>query len=281
MSGRGRGDPHEVPVTSAAVSVRDLVVDLGSTRVLDGVSLRVEEGAWVSVVGPNGAGKTTLLRAVADLVDRSGTVSIGGVDLDAMAARERSRSIALVPQNPVVPPGTAVVDYVLLGRTPHIPFFGIEGRSDLDIVAGVLEQLELEAFAHRPIDTLSGGERQRAVLARALAQQAPVLLLDEPTTALDVGHQQEVLELVDELRRVRGFTVLSTMHDLTVAGQYGERLVLLDGGRVVAAGLPTEVLTEELLERHYGARVRVLRDGDAVAVVPLRRSDEVATESLG
>src|SRR4029077_21145484 len=149
-----------------------------------------------------------------------------------------------------------------------------ESHSDLAAVYDVLARLDLNGFAGRALDTLSGGERQRAFLARALAQEATLLLLDEPTTALDIGHQQEVLDLVDELRRDRGLTVLSTMHDLTLAAQYAESLVLLDRGEIVTSGSADEVLTEENLSRYYGARVRVVRDGGTIVIVPLRSSVE-------
>ncbi|HYJ73232.1 MAG TPA: ABC transporter ATP-binding protein, partial [Actinomycetota bacterium] len=154
-------------------------------------------------------------------------------------------------------------------------YFGAESRRDLDIVASVLDHLDLGAFAARRLDSLSGGERQRAVLARALAQQAPVLLLDEPTTGLDVGHQQQVLELVDRLRDDLDLTVVGAMHDLTVAGQFADHLVLLDGGRVAAAGPAGTVLTEEVIARHYHASVRVLEDpAGGIVVVPVRTSPE-------
>jgi iron complex transport system ATP-binding protein len=185
--------------------------------------------------------------------------------------------VAFVPQSPIVPPGMSVASYVLLGRTPHLGPLGREGAHDLGVVARTLEQLDLTAFAERPLDTLSGGERQRAMVARALAQEAPVLLLDEPTTALDVGHQQEVLELVDRLRREHELTVVSTMHDLTLAGQYADRLLLLDHGQVVVSGPPEEVLTQENLARFYGARVRVLLEGGALVVVPVRAGTPVET----
>jgi iron complex transport system ATP-binding protein len=165
----------------------------------------------------------------------------------------------------------SVFDYVLLGRTPYIATLGRESAADLDAVREVLERLELTGFADRILQTLSGGERQRAFLARALAQGAPLLLLDEPTSALDIGHQQDVLELVDQLRRDGGLTVLATMHDLSIAGEYADRLVLMAGGRVVASGTPAEVLTEELLATHYGARVRIVAGDHGPIVVPIRR----------
>jgi iron complex transport system ATP-binding protein len=178
--------------------------------------------------------------------------------------------VALVPQAPTVPVGITVADYVLLGRTPHLSPLGVEGPGDLAAVHAALARLDLLGFAERGLSTLSGGERQRVFIARALAQGAPVLLLDEPTTALDVGHQQQVLNLVDQLRHEQGLTVLSTMHDLTLAGQYADRLVLLDAGRVVAAGTATEVLTEDNVRRYYGAHVRIVTDGDRPIVVPAR-----------
>ena len=221
-----------------AIELRGVSVDLDGRPVLHDLTLSVPSGARLGLIGPNGSGKTTLLRAVAGLVRHRGDIRIGGVAPAALTRRELARRITVVPQNPVVPPGATVGDYVLMGRTPYIPYLGTERRRDLEIVASVLDQLDLATLAGRRLDSLSGGERQRAVLARALAQQAPVLLLDEPTTGLDVGHQQQLLELVDTLRDDLDLTVISAMHDLTVAGQYADRLVLLDGGREVASGAP-------------------------------------------
>ena len=164
----------------------------------------------------------------------------------------------------------AVLDYVLLGRTPYIPPLGRESAADLAAAHDVLDRLDLTGFAARRLETLSGGERQRVFLARALAQGATVLLLDEPTSALDIGHQQDVLELVDQLRRESGLTVLASMHDLTTAGEYADRIVLLADGRVVAAGVPAEVLTEVLLAEHYRVRVRVIPGDHGPLVVPVR-----------
>ncbi len=259
---------------TAPIRARGVGIRLGGQAIVVDVDLDVPPGGWVSIVGPNGAGKTTLLRAVAGLVAYDGTIEVGGVSVTGLSPRARARAVAVVPQDPIVPYGLKVLDYVLLGRTSHISRFGVEGVRDLDVARDVLQQLELSPLAQRQIETLSGGERQRTVLARALAQEAPVLLLDEPTTALDIGHQQEVLDLVDELRRDRGLTVLSTMHDLTLAAQYAESLVLLDRGAVVVAGIADEVLTEDNLSRYYGARVRVVRDEGTIVIVPLRSSVE-------
>jgi iron complex transport system ATP-binding protein len=253
-----------------AIEARGLAVELGGTPVLRGVDLDVALGEWVTVIGPNGAGKSTMLRAVAGLLSVAGSVAFSGTPAARLRRRERARLIAMVAQNPIVPPGIAVLDYVLLGRTPYIRPLGRESAADLAAVDAALDRLDLTRFANRRMETLSGGERQRVFLARAFAQGATILLLDEPTTALDIGHQQEVLDLVDSLRRDHRLTVLATMHDLSLAGEYADRLVLLAGGRVVASGPPRQVLTEALLAEHYRARVRVVDTGDGPLVVPVR-----------
>jgi iron complex transport system ATP-binding protein len=249
-----------------ALALDHVSVSLGGARVVDALSYVVEPGEWVAIIGPNGAGKTTALRAVAGLVAYDGAIRVLRDDAREIPRKELARRVALVPQVPLIPGDVTVREYVLLGRTPHVGYFGSESRSDHDAVDTALEQLDLVPFARRRLDTLSGGERQRATLARALAQDAPLLLLDEPTAALDMGRQQQVLEIVDRLRATRNLTVVSTMHDLTLAGQYADRLLLLDGGRLVAAGGAGDVLTRELITEHYGAEVAVV-DG---AVVPVR-----------
>jgi iron complex transport system ATP-binding protein len=252
---------------TARICCRGVTIRLGGQMIVADVSIDVPAGGWVSIVGPNGAGKTTLLRAVAGLVSYAGTIEVDGSSVASLSSRTRARTVAVVPQDPIVPLGLKLLDYVLLGRTSHISRFGVEGVRDLAVARDVLQQLELSPLAQRRIETLSGGERQRTVLARALAQEAPVLLLDEPTTALDIGHQQQVLELVDSLRREAGLTVVAAMHDLTLAAQYGDRVVLVDRGRIVAEGSARDVLTSERVEELYGARVRVV-DG---VVIPVRQ----------
>jgi iron complex transport system ATP-binding protein len=260
-------------VTGPLVTARSVGVRVGASTLLADVDLDVPEGGWLTVIGPNGAGKSTLLRALAGLVPHDGAVTVAGRPVARLHRRERARLIALVPQDPVVPPGMSVLDYTLLGRTPYIAPLAVEGASDLAAARDVLDRLDLAGFADRTLDTLSGGERQRVYLARALAQGARLLLLDEPTSALDIGHQQDVLDLVDELRTTGGspLTVVATMHDLSVAGEYAEEILLLAAGRVVATGTPAEVLTEELLSRHYRARVRVVPGERGPLVVPVRR----------
>jgi iron complex transport system ATP-binding protein len=175
-----------------------------------------------------------------------------------------------------------VTDYLLMGRTPYIPYLGTESQQDIDVIGRVLADLELDDLRDRALGSLSGGELQRVVLGRALAQEAPVLLLDEPTSALDVGHQQQVLELVDSLRHDNELTVISAMHDLTLAGQFADSLVLLDAGRAVATGSAADVLTETAITRHYGASVRVIPDGNGgVLVVPTRTTRATAEVGKG
>jgi iron complex transport system ATP-binding protein len=247
-------------------------IELDGTRVVETFSLEVEDGHWVGLIGPNGAGKTTIARAVAGLVPYEGSVRVWGEEVAGLSRRDVARRIAVVPQNPLIPPDMTVLDYVLLGRTPHIGYAASPGNADVVASFSALHRLEVTSLARRRLGSLSGGECQRAVLARALAQEPRLVVLDEPTSALDVGAQQQVLDLVSMLREEDGLTVLSAMHDLTLTAQYADELVLVDGGREVARGSASDVLTEELVARHYRASVRVIADPEhGVAVVPVRR----------
>ena len=251
----------------------DLGVSYGEHVAVQSFNDILHSGEWVCVIGPNGAGKSSVLRAAAGLIAYTGSVAVDQKEIPATSARWRARHIAFVPQNPLIPPDMNVEDYVLLGRNPYISYFGVESVSDRAIVADVLANLDLVGFERRTLATLSGGEIQRLVIARALAQQAPVLLLDEPTSALDIGHQQKALELVDRLRREHGLTVVSAMHDLTLAGTYADRLSLIHEGHVVATGTPSEVLRAETLAEFYGVSVNVHTEPDgSIAIIPRRNS---------
>ncbi len=255
-------------ITAAGVSVR-----YDGSVAVDDVSLEVPGGEWLAIVGPNGAGKTSLLGCLAHLVRHEGQISIGGRAVGDMSRRDLARAVAYVPQRPTFPPDMSVADYVLLGRTPYIGYLSSESAADKSICADLLDRLRLAPLAHRRVATMSGGELQRLVLARALAQQAPVLLLDEPTSALDLGRRVDALEIVDELRRERGLTVVSAIHDLTLAGQFADVLALMSAGCIVAIGAPKEVLREELLTPLFGGAVEVIdHDGDLVVLSrrPLR-----------
>jgi len=257
---------------SAAIETVDVSVSLGGAEVVRDVSLAVERGEWLALIGPNGAGKTTTLRALAGLVPYEGSITIDGRPLATMTRRDAAKLLAVVPQAPQTPNDLTVTEYVLLGRTAHIGYFSSESRRDRRAADRAMTRLGVRQFAERSLGSLSGGELQRVVLARALAQEAPILLLDEPTSALDLGRQQLVLELVDELRRDHALTVVAAMHDLSLAGQYADRLVLLDRGAVVGEGSAEHVLTEERLGAFYGAAVHVLRENGNVYVLPRRRA---------
>jgi iron complex transport system ATP-binding protein len=257
----------------SGLALRGVEVSYDGQRVVGPIDLDVPTGSWTCLIGPNGAGKTSLLHAISGLRAHGGTVAVDGRAIEDLGAARRARLVALVPQNPTIPAELTAAEYVLLGRTPHIPRFGLESAHDRTVAASVMERLDLLRFAGRPLGRLSGGELQRVLLARALAQDTPILLLDEPTTALDLGHQQRVLELVDRLRLDLGLTVVTTMHDLTLAGAYAETLLLLDEGRPVAHGSAATVLDEATVQRYYRADVQVVVAADGtVAVVPTRRA---------
>jgi len=254
----------------SAIELQGVTVVLGGRPVVDGIDASVAEGEWLALIGPNGAGKTTLLRAIARLVPFSGVIALGGRSVREMPRVELARLIAVVPQEPSTPPWMTVGEYVLLGRTPHLGPLAKEGRRDREAAARALRRLDLLGYEERRLGTLSGGEKQRVVVARALAQEALIVLLDEPTAALDIGHQQQAFDLLDALRAESGLTLVAAMHDLTLAAQYADRMMLLDGGRVAADGVPHDVLTEALISSHFGASIDVVPVGDRLAVIPRR-----------
>ena len=263
----------------SAIQVAGVGLTLGGNRVLESINLIVEPGEWLGLIGPNGAGKTSLLNGIAGALTVEGEVRVGGRLVTSLKDRERARTFAVVPQAPVTPPGILAIDYVMLGRTPHLGYFQREGASDVRVVEAAMTHLEVGALAGRRLETLSGGELQRVVLARALAQEAPILLLDEPTSALDVGHRVGALERVEFLRRTRRLTVITVLHDLTLAAQFCDRLALMAGGRVVAVGEAGAVLTEDAMRQYYGADVVVMDGpGGSVVVVPMRSTQSRMTE---
>lgn len=256
------------------ISWSDVVISYYGVDRVGPVSLTVADGEWVGLVGPNGAGKSTLLKAAIGIVPHRGSVELRGRE------RRAGADIAWMPQRPMLPDEMSVANYVLLGRTPHLGYLASERGHDMEATRHAIDRLDLADLSSRPLSTLSGGEAQRAVLARALAQEAPVLLLDEPVSALDVGHQQQVLELIDQLRAEDGLTVVSALHDLTIAGQYPDRVVMMSRGIVVSDGPAREVLTEERIMEHYAARVKVVSaiedgaNGDGLTIIPVRHRRE-------
>ncbi|MHB1088319.1 MAG: ABC transporter ATP-binding protein [Acidimicrobiales bacterium] len=247
----------------------------GQTVALAGVSQRIRPGEWLGIIGANGAGKSTLLRAIARLADYRGSITIDDHETGSMHRREFARLVAYVPQSPQFPAQMRAIDYTALGRTPHHGYFGAESPDDREQSAALLDRLDMSHLALRELETMSGGELQRLALARALAQEAPILLLDEPTSALDLGRRVEALELVDELRRERRLTVVSTLHDLTLAAQFTERVLLLSKGCAVADGTPELVLIEETLNSHFDVKVEILRSAEnSIVVIPRRATSK-------
>lgn len=257
------------------ISFINFGVTYGSEHAVSQFDDTVHGGEWLCLIGPNGAGKSSILRAATGLVDYSGSITLDGKDIKNESNRWRAKLVSYVPQSPLIPEDMTVYEYVLLGRNPYVAHFRSESAHDLDVVERVLNRLDLVRFARRSLGTLSGGERQRLVIARAIAQESPVLLLDEPTTALDIGHQQHALELVDDLRREQGLTVISAMHDLTLAGLYADRLVLMHQGFRVAVGTAQQVLRSETLAEFYGVSARVHHEPDGTVVVIPQRAPSI------
>ena len=243
-----------------AVSAQDLFYEVQAETLLDGVTLHADRGQLVGLIGPNGAGKSTLLRAISGILGyRDGAVRLDGADIKSLSSKAIAAGLALVPQIAPYTHGFTCIELVLMGRYPHLGRFQIEGKEDDRISRDAMRLTEIEQFADRTLDTLSGGERQRVFVSRALAQQPRVLLLDEPTSNLDVLHQLKVFDLVRKLVD-EGLTAVAAIHDLNMAARYCDRLVLLTGGRVLAEGSPEEVLSPETIESAFGVKAAVYRE---------------------
>lgn len=243
----------------------DLSVDLGPRRVLDRLAFTVDTGDVIALVGPNGAGKTTLLRAIAGLLPHGGQLDLGGQPVRGWDARARAREVALVRQQTALAVEFTAAEVVALGRAPHLSWTERLGTKDRDRVQAALDAVDLGPLADRPVTRLSGGEQQRVALAQALAQDAGLLLLDEPTAHLDVRHQ---LDLLDRLAALtgEGRTVIAAVHDLGLAARFADRLWVLDKGRLVADGSPEDVLTPELLREVFGVEADITQGLDGVRV---------------
>ena len=261
-------------MTGIGLHAEGLGFSFDGAVVLSGVDVAIAPGELVGLIGPNGAGKTTLVRILAGVVrPHTGRVVLGVRPLDAWPRRERARAVALVPQDPHVEFPFTVLEIVLMGRAPHLTGLGFAGAADVERARVALARLGLDGLEGRRLDALSGGERQRVFLARALAQDPAVLLLDEPTTHLDLRHQSEIIDVVREGVRGRGVAALAVLHDLNLAAVSCDRLILLAAGHVVAAGSPRDVLTRATIEHAYATPVHVRAHDlvDVPAILPLPR----------
>lgn len=254
------------PLTQARAGEHTLAVDgvtlgYGDRTVVEGFDLPVPAGRITCIVGANACGKSTLLRAMARLLaPRSGQVLLDGKAVHKLPTKQVARTLGLLPQSPLAPEGIVVGDLVARGRHPHQRVLSRWSAEDEAAVATALEVTETVELADRPVDELSGGQRQRVWIAMALAQQTDLLLLDEPTTFLDVSHQVDVLDLLTELNRERGTTIVMVLHDLNLAARYADHLVAVCEGRLHAAGDPAEVLTAEVVQEVFGMRSRIITD---------------------
>ena len=237
----------------------DIQFSYGQRLILAGINLEVGTGEIVGLVGPNGSGKTTFLRIISGtLSPQKGTVWIQGMELSALRPRDRARMVSMVQQNPAVPMGFTSLEVVLMGRNPHLGILQWEGIDDMEVCRRVMELTETWEFAHRLVSTLSGGELQRVFIARALAQETPVLILDEPTAQLDISYQTGVFDTIETIRRQTNITVLVATHDLTLAAQYCSRIAALHEGEILAFGEPVDVLTSDMVSRVFGAAVSII-----------------------
>ncbi|WP_462416932.1 ABC transporter ATP-binding protein [Kytococcus sp. Marseille-QA3725] len=253
----------------------DLRLSYGGPEIVRGVSLDLPDGRITTLVGPNGCGKSTLLRGLVRLLrPAGGRVTLDGQDLHSLPTRQVATTIGLLPQQPLVPAGLTVAELVARGRHPHRASWRPASRGDQDAVEDAMRRTRTLELAHRPVSALSGGQRQRVWLAMALAQQTDVLMLDEPTSFLDLAHQMDVLDLVEELNAERGTTVVMVLHDLNLAARVSDHLVAMRGGELVAAGSPAEVITEDTVREVFGLEALVVDDPvtGTPMVIPRRRN---------
>ncbi|MFF5896874.1 ABC transporter ATP-binding protein [Streptomyces argenteolus] len=256
------------------LEARGVSVGYGGRTVIDGLDVAVPPGLVTTIIGPNGCGKSTLLRTLTRLLKPTGgSVVLDGVDIATLRTREVAKKLGLLPQAPVAPEGLTVADLVARGRHPHQSWLRQWSSDDASVVERALAMTGVAELAHRPVDSLSGGQRQRVWISMTLAQGTDLLLLDEPTTYLDLAHAIDVLDLVDDLHE-SGRTVVMVLHDLNLATRYSDHLVVMRAGEILAQGHPRDVITAELLQEAFGLRAKVIDDpvGDRPLVVPIGRT---------
>lgn len=256
---------------SARIQARSITVGYGDRTIIDSLDVSIEEGSFTVIIGPNACGKSTLLRSFARLLPLSaGSIVLDGIDLRARSSRDIARTIGLLPQTAIAPEGITVLDLVSRGRYPHQSMFRQWSDDDARAVREALRATSIEELADRPVDQLSGGQRQRVWIAMVLAQETPLILLDEPTTFLDIAHQIELLDLCRRLH-AEGRTLVAVLHDINQAARYATHLIAMREGRIVAQGTPAEVVTADRVEEIFGVRSRVITDPETHTpmVIPL------------
>ncbi|MGW0474181.1 ABC transporter ATP-binding protein [Streptomyces coeruleorubidus] len=259
---------------ASRLAARGVTVGYGARTVIDDLDVAIPHGVITTIIGPNGCGKSTLLRTLSRLLKPSkGTVVLDGEDIARLRTRDVARKLGLLPQAPVAPEGLTVADLVARGRHPHQSWLRQWSSDDADVVERALAMTGVADLADRPVDALSGGQRQRVWISMTLAQGTDLLLLDEPTTYLDLAHAMDVLDLVDDLHE-SGCTVVMVLHDLNLAARYSDNLIVMRGGSILAQGHPRDVLTAELLHEAFGLRAKVIDDpvGDRPLIVPIGRT---------
>ena len=259
------------------IEIKNLSFSYGSTKILDDINMQVEDSEIISLVGPNGSGKTTLIKCIDRILKAKGSILLDGKEIEKMSRQDIARQIGYVPQSSSTPLATTVFDTVLMGRRPHIGWRVTD--ADLEKVADVLEMLHLDDLAMRDFSQLSGGQKQKVLIARALAQEPAVLLLDEPTSNLDMLHQLEVMEIVSRTVKERKISAVMAIHDLNLASRFSDKLVMLKRGMVYAAGEPKALLNECNIGKVYGIEALVMNALGRPYIVPIRScSGEVACD---
>lgn len=248
-------------MTEPRLEAKSLSASYGENLVLQELDLTVPSGRITAIVGANACGKSTLLKALSRLIaPKRGEVLLDGRAIHRLPTRELARRLGLLPQSPIAPDGITVMDLVSRGRHPHHGLFASWTKADDKAIADALETTQTADLAERPVDELSGGQRQRAWIAMALAQETEILLLDEPTTFLDISHQIDVLDLLTDLNRSRGTTIVMVLHDLNLAARYADHLVAMLDGKPFRTGTPQAVLTEDMVRHVFGLESRILTD---------------------
>jgi len=254
------------------ITIKSLTFGYNGSMILDGLNLVVEDSEVLGLVGPNGSGKTTLIKCIDKILKPKGSILIDGKDIDTVSRTELAKRLGYVPQSSSTPLATTVFDTVLMGRRPHISWRVSD--SDLDKVADILGLLHLEYLAMRDFSQLSGGQKQKVLIARALAQEPEVLLLDEPTSSLDMKHQLEVMETISSLVKEKKISAVMALHDLNLASMFVDKLAILKGGKIYAAGEPIDLLNAKNIRDVYGVEAVVMNNLDRPYIVPLRSLNE-------